>query len=547
MKKIILFIQVVALSFASRGQVLLNEVYTDPGAGKNEFFELYNRSVESNPLSLDNYTLVTFFEIANEQGFCVMDLPNLFVNPKGYFVGASSVPFNYQGVNNTMAVDFSWNSSAFTSANGYIKKWLKQTNDLTDGNPDYDEIPLPVDFNDFFQRRTGNGASFSVFLYRNGTLINALSLGSGGSGILSGIISMPPLYVDMSGGAQDFWIDFSGYGSVPVESVGQDGGSDNGFIREADGMCGSWTKSSSQVQHTPQQTNGYGDALMGDISATAIIQLGNAQSGSDFIYDVIAAPVTSFPIELQVYKDMGPNNLFLDAGDEYIESNFETVVTDGPFTTNFTPYDMNMLLVVISNVGCIDKILYAISTGILPVKLIYFKGELVNNSVGLQWKVSENEMVNNFEVEKSVDGINFIKTGFVLSNDRKGEQTYQHSEITLPGQKIFYRLKIISRDQKNSYSSIIAIHNKSNKENKLKILGNPVKNKLDLSFVSLTGQTAEVNIYGLGGQLKYTGKIKLSQGNNIVNIPLTYSFIKGVYIAELQTANEKLAAGFIVQ
>jgi len=550
MKKNILLIQFFAIVLTSRGQVLLNEVYTDPGAGKNEFFELYNGSIQLTPLSLDSYTLVTFFETSNQTGFCVMDLPNLSVNPKGYFVGSSALPFNYQGISNATTTDFSWNSAAFTTSNGFVKKWLLQTNNLADGNPDYDEIALPADFNDFFERRTGTGASFTIFLYKDGMLVNALSLGTGGgggSGILSSIVNMPPLFIDMSGTAQDFWIDFSSYATVPVETVGQDGGSDNGFIREADGLCDGWNKSSSQVQHTPQQTNGYVDAISGVISTTAIIQLGTIQSGSSFIYDVISAPSTSFPVELQAYKDNGSINLSLDGGDEFVESNIETVVTDGPFTTNFSPYDMNMLLVVVSNAGCIDKVLYAISTGILEVKLIYFTVEQNNNISSIKWKVSENEAVQRFELQRSVDGRDFTTAISVSANSNKGEQAYQISENMQEVEKVYYRLKIINRDQKTIYSNVISINNKKKKDNSLVILGNPVTNKLNFSVVSSAEEQADIHIYNVGGQVESITKCSLAKGKNFLNIPLPVHSNKGVHIVEVKTGQEKFSARFVIQ
>ena len=201
----ILIAALLGFNLSGKAQVLLNEVYSDPGAGKQEFFELYNTNFNSVPESMDNYSLVTFFDISGSIGFYVMDLPNLSVSPKGYFVGSSTIPFNYQGVINSTASDFSWNSLAFTANNGYLKKWVKATANLADGNPNYDEAVLPANFNDFFYRRTGMGASYTLFLYKNGILINAVIFGTGGyASVIPSIIAMPSLNVDMSAASTDF-------------------------------------------------------------------------------------------------------------------------------------------------------------------------------------------------------------------------------------------------------------------------------------------------------------------------------------------------------
>ncbi|MBD0285725.1 MAG: lamin tail domain-containing protein, partial [Flavisolibacter sp.] len=68
----------VLLLFQStvQAQVILNEIYPIPGNNRQEFFELYNMSGSNTPVSLDNYTLVTYFEEGNKKGFYVLDLPN---------------------------------------------------------------------------------------------------------------------------------------------------------------------------------------------------------------------------------------------------------------------------------------------------------------------------------------------------------------------------------------------------------------------------------------------------------------------------------------
>ena len=69
---------------------VLNEIYSDPGSGNHEFFELYNTSISGKPVSMDNYTLVAYYENGpQEKGFYVLDFPNLSVGPKGFFSGAA--------------------------------------------------------------------------------------------------------------------------------------------------------------------------------------------------------------------------------------------------------------------------------------------------------------------------------------------------------------------------------------------------------------------------------------------------------------------------
>ncbi len=531
MKKTLLLINFAVFVLVSRSQVLFNEVYTDPAASHNEFFELYNTSTSSSPISLDDYTIVTYFESGKSAGFYVMDLPNLSISPKGYFAGASDLPFDYQGVKTSAAADFSWNSAAFTSNNGYVKEWLLQPDNT------YAEVALPANFNDFFYRRVGTGATYSIFLYDKGALINSLIFGTGGATeVLPVIVAMPPLFVDMSASSPDFTIDFSTYSSINIETVMQDAGNDNGYYRIGDGLCGGWTKSDNKGQHNPKVTNGYVDGYSGVISVTAIIQRGTVATGSKITYDVISAPSSSFPVTLEVYKD-APTLSRLEANDNFFESNTETVVTDGPFTSTFTPYDANMLVVVKSSTGCIDKVMFVPNVSILPVKLIYFQGNRNNDKINLQWNVAQNESSDHFEIEKSYNGKNFTTAGSIPSTNKAGNETYTFPEMAIDEGKIFYRLKMIDKNQKIEYSRILSFQSNSVFTKNLVVLSNPVNDKLTISFQSPADQKIE----------RMSQPMNVYKGSNVVSLPLASTFSTGTYIVELANGPEHYSAKFVKQ
>jgi len=547
MNKILLSISLASSVLIAKTQVVFNEIYPSPSVHNNEFFELYNTSGSSTPMSLDNYTVVTYFRISGKEGFFVMDLPNLTIAPKGYFVGASAIPYDYQNVTNSTAADFSWNDSTLASNNGYVKMWLQQSGSSTDGNPDYNEGTIPSNFNDFFVPHNGSGATYTIFLYRNGVLINSLIFGTGGyDSVIPEIVAMPPLFVDMSGTAPDFTIDFSGYGSVPVEKVNQNTGTDNGFVRTADGVCASWDKSSNTVSYSPKLTNGPADAYSGSISVQAIVQKGTAATGSKLVYDVVAAPSTSFPVTLDVYEDVGTSLLRLDASDTYIESNTENTVTDGPFTTLFTPFDANMLLVVKSSAGCIDKVLFSPNMPILPIKLVYFQGNLENSQVTLQWRVAQNEVSGRFEIERSEDGINFLTVGSVFSTAKSDAENYSYT-ATIKTSKIYYRLKMYDKNQKAEYSKAIVLQNPNAKDGSFKIVNNPAIDKLTLSYSSARNQSVEIKVYDLAGRIQMNQKTNVFKGGNFISLTLSSAFKTGMYTVEVINASERQTAKFVKQ
>jgi hypothetical protein len=69
-------------------RLVLNEIYTDPGNGKNEFFEFYNTSSDLVPQNMDQlYFGSLLWRNQVKTGFYVLDLPNQTVASKWLLCG----------------------------------------------------------------------------------------------------------------------------------------------------------------------------------------------------------------------------------------------------------------------------------------------------------------------------------------------------------------------------------------------------------------------------------------------------------------------------
>jgi len=233
MKQIFTLCALALSATFSNAQVVFNEVYTDPGANKHEFFEFYNTSTNPTPESMDDYTIVTFYEESGKTGYYVMDLPTQTVPSKGFYIGASANPYNIQNQNN-LTPDFSWNAMP---AGGYLKKWERN-------GGTYIPVSVPANFNDFFAIRSGS-AKHNIFVFKNGVLINGLFGGMSSAQVPAYMKSMPPLWIDMSGTSTDFFINFNSYNDNQFEYIIASTGNDNGYYRLPDGICGFWNQCSN--------------------------------------------------------------------------------------------------------------------------------------------------------------------------------------------------------------------------------------------------------------------------------------------------------------
>ncbi len=110
-----------------------------------------------------------------------------------------------------------------------------------------------------------------------------------------------------------------------------------------------------------------------------------------------------------------------------------------------------------------------------PVKLIYFLGNINENRLLLKWNVADNESANLFEVEKSYDEKNYTIGGLIFSSEKNGNETYFFSDILRGGEKMFYRLKMIDKNQRVKYSKALSFQSVSSPgKNYLAINRSPV-------------------------------------------------------------------------
>ncbi|HET9745541.1 MAG TPA: T9SS type A sorting domain-containing protein [Chitinophagaceae bacterium] len=538
MKKILLICVLVYSSLLLRSQAVLNEVYPQPGNGYHEFFELYN---ESNSVeNLDNYTIVTYYEEGINSGFYVLDLPNANMAAHGYYVGASQNPFDIQLQLGQIA-NFSWNAMP---AGGALSKWQRN-------GASYTSVAVPANLNDFMVRIVGGSDGvYHVFVYKNGILVNGVVGGINTTTLPGTIKSMPSLPVDMSGSSPDFTINFNAIPDSEVEFIPNSLGTNNGYYRSFDGLCGDWLKSDQPGQHNPGSTNGSFSSDPGNqLSISAIIsQYAMEPTKALLTYNILSAPAAALPIVVNVYSDAGIALQF-DINDVLIDSRTFTGTPTGSQFIVLPTWDVAVIIDVKSASDCYDTTL-AIDNywSVLPVNLISFQGNIdANNKTRLQWKVGNNEMINQFEVERSYDGKEFKTVALVFTGENKGVEDYMFYETIPAFEKVMYRLRITSKTDEVSYSRILTFQNKITTSNHLRIMGNPVSDQLTFNYTASADKVIDVKIYDMTGKVIIRNKVNSFKGDNLISFPLTSNMQTSMYTIEVTNGADIQTKKFIKQ
>jgi hypothetical protein len=91
--------------------------------------------------------------------------------------------------------------------------------------------------------------------------------------------------------------------------------------------------------------------------------------------------------------------------------------------------------------------------GVLPVGLSALDAKTINNSVSLKWNVATESGVSGYVIERSSDGIEYSKIGFI---NAKGQASYFFID-TRPLTIAYYRIKSVDVDGRYTYSSVAMV------------------------------------------------------------------------------------------
>ncbi|GAB4338789.1 MAG: hypothetical protein OHK0038_17640 [Flammeovirgaceae bacterium] len=165
----------------------------------------------------------------------------------------------------------------------------------------------------------------------------------------------------------------------------------------------------------------------------------------------------------------------------------------------------------------------------LPVTLSYFKGERFKDQVLLTWQTTSEFQNEGFEVQKSINGIDFEKIGFVQGKGTTKVKS-DYSFTVIENDDAYFRLKQLNTDGKFEYSNIIYVSRNQYRENVLNIYPNP-----SISFVNLDwkgekeySESASLSLFNQLGQKLWQQEGSLRQIEQDFNRKL-HSFEKGMY------------------
>jgi len=185
----------------------------------------------------------------------------------------------------------------------------------------------------------------------------------------------------------------------------------------------------------------------------------------------------------------------------------------------------------------------AINALVLPATLKYFTAWKTSEGNILKW-VSLKETDNAFfEVERSVDGTNYVTIDRVTGqNNSDVEKNYEYPDPSPPA-KCFYRLKMIANNGKKTYSNVIRVERQAKINSKI-TFNNIVTDQIVLQTSDLKQDKLQIKIVDGAGREVYHQDTRINSRNSLINVN-TNNISKGLYYLILSGADYKEAFPFI--
>lgn len=183
-------------------------------------------------------------------------------------------------------------------------------------------------------------------------------------------------------------------------------------------------------------------------------------------------------------------------------------------------------------VQAVDNIFFDISnsnfsiTATLPVSITNITASKKNASVSVDWSVLNEINVKKYEVEKSTDGINYVKVGEVAAIKASN---YSWLDLSPFSGNNYYRIKSVDNDGSAQFSQSVVVKFGADNSQNIIVVNNPIVNgKVQLLVENTARGTYYITLFNQLGQ-QIANKEITHAGNNATYTVSASGLAKGVY------------------
>ena len=212
--------------------------------------------------------------------------------------------------------------------------------------------------------------------------------------------------------------------------------------------------------------------------------------------------------------------------------------------TGWLPAGTQVTVAIDGNSGsnCSYKIT-AFNATVLPITLKYFTVWKRPDANRLTWLTTSEKNFSHFEIEKSSDGVNFLRIKSIEGNGGNSKETaYTYDDNAVKAVQ-YYRLKYVDANGQYTYSNILRV-NRDDVTNTKVLFSNRITTMLALRIIDMDANDLSIKIIDNAGRTIKSQNVKINPGENSLNIN-TGSIPSGFYYLMLSADNYKRTFSFV--
>ncbi|MFT3680741.1 MAG: Ig-like domain-containing protein [Ferruginibacter sp.] len=170
----------------------------------------------------------------------------------------------------------------------------------------------------------------------------------------------------------------------------------------------------------------------------------------------------------------------------------------------------------------------------LPVTFTNVKGYRENSNINVEWNVENESAIRNYDVQKSVDGIHFLKAGTVsnVSNNNASAAYKWIDKNPQPGYN-YYRIQSNGIDGKNEFTSVVKV-SFDNPRAYITVYPNPLTDgNINVYFINQQAGKYMLRLLNNAGQLIAVKEVKHMGGSLTERFAPRYAIPQGSYRLEI--------------
>ena len=168
----------------------------------------------------------------------------------------------------------------------------------------------------------------------------------------------------------------------------------------------------------------------------------------------------------------------------------------------------------------------------LPVAASELKGHWEGEAAVLTWETYQETNNEGFEIERSVDGVNFVVIGNVNgASNTQTTEAYSYRDHAAPSGQVFYRYRQIDFTGTSRFSNIAEL-NSAISEADIKVFPNPFVDEIEIVGLEEFDGRIEVHFWSVDGKHLLEMRPNFVGGNARVMIPET--FPTGICLIEIK-------------